>query len=68
HRSGSEWGGRSSQSRHSSYWMNGEPNDQNGKEDCVEIMNLSGTVLNWNDLPSTKSQHACPGFFRPFQY
>ncbi|XP_048853213.1 C-type lectin domain family 4 member E-like [Brienomyrus brachyistius] len=34
-----------------SYWMNGEPNDEGGNEDCVEIINFSGTIANWNDRP-----------------
>ncbi|XP_048853161.1 CD209 antigen-like protein C isoform X2 [Brienomyrus brachyistius] len=33
-----------------SYWMTGEPND-NGNEDCVEIITGKDILKNWNDLP-----------------
>uniref|UniRef100_A0A673GHX1 CD209 antigen-like n=1 Tax=Sinocyclocheilus rhinocerous TaxID=307959 RepID=A0A673GHX1_9TELE len=32
------------------FWFEGEPNDEDGNEDCVEMMAFSSTLNNWNDL------------------
>ncbi|XP_056128122.1 CD209 antigen-like protein C [Rhinichthys klamathensis goyatoka] len=44
------------------FWKEGEPNDDDGDEDCVEIMNAcsSSNLNNWNDLPcSHKRKGIC---------
>ncbi|XP_073721142.1 collectin-12-like [Misgurnus anguillicaudatus] len=39
------------------FWYQGEPNDENGNEDCVEIMSSSQPILNnWNDLPCSETR------------
>uniref|UniRef100_A0A667XEC2 C-type lectin domain-containing protein n=1 Tax=Myripristis murdjan TaxID=586833 RepID=A0A667XEC2_9TELE len=35
------------------FWQNGEPNDENGREDCAEL--ISG-VGEWNDMPCMHRQ------------
>ncbi|KTF93065.1 hypothetical protein cypCar_00014654 [Cyprinus carpio] len=42
------------------FWFEGEPNDEDGNEDCVEIMAFSSILDNWNDLPcSSKRKGIC---------
>uniref|UniRef100_A0A8C2CB30 CD209 antigen-like protein E n=1 Tax=Cyprinus carpio TaxID=7962 RepID=A0A8C2CB30_CYPCA len=42
------------------FWFEGEPNDEDGNEDCVEIMAFSSILNNWNDLPcSSKRKGIC---------
>ncbi len=43
------------------FWNEGEPNDDHGNEDCVEIMSFSSTLNNWNDLPCSMREK---GFVR----
>ncbi|XP_048051394.1 CD209 antigen-like protein B [Megalobrama amblycephala] len=40
------------------FWSEGEPNDEHGKEDCVEIMSscTSFNLNNWNDLPCSEKR------------
>ncbi|XP_067260262.1 uncharacterized protein [Chanodichthys erythropterus] len=40
------------------FWMEGEPNDANGKEDCVEMKSscTSSELKNWNDLPCSEKR------------
>ncbi|XP_067261158.1 hepatic lectin-like [Chanodichthys erythropterus] len=40
------------------FWKEGEPNDANGKEDCVEIKSscTSSELKNWNDLPCSEKR------------
>ncbi|XP_058603338.1 C-type lectin domain family 4 member E-like isoform X1 [Onychostoma macrolepis] len=38
------------------FWFEGEPNDEHGNEDCVEIMVFSSTLNNWNDLPCSEKR------------
>ncbi|XP_026066019.1 C-type lectin domain family 4 member M-like [Carassius auratus] len=40
------------------FWFEGEPNDEDGNEDCVEIMGLSSILNNWNDLPCASKRKA----------
>ncbi|CAM4466230.1 unnamed protein product [Leuciscus chuanchicus] len=40
------------------FWTEGEPNDEHGIEDCVEIMSScsSSNLNNWNDLPCSEKR------------
>ncbi|XP_056315720.1 CD209 antigen-like protein B [Danio aesculapii] len=42
------------------FWRKGEPNDEHGIEDCVEIMGSHGfsALNNWNDLPCSQKRKA----------
>uniref|UniRef100_A0A672QES8 C-type lectin domain-containing protein n=1 Tax=Sinocyclocheilus grahami TaxID=75366 RepID=A0A672QES8_SINGR len=33
------------------FWVDGEPNDDNGMEDCTELRPAKSVLNNWNDLP-----------------
>ncbi|KTF82197.1 hypothetical protein cypCar_00033741 [Cyprinus carpio] len=35
------------------FWIKGEPNDEHGIEDCIELT-PSHPALNWNDLPCSE--------------
>ncbi|XP_048051388.1 CD209 antigen-like protein C isoform X1 [Megalobrama amblycephala] len=42
------------------FWLSGEPNDQGGSEDCIELMPENPVLNNWNDLPcSLKRKGIC---------
>ncbi|XP_059411028.1 CD209 antigen-like protein C [Carassius carassius] len=42
------------------FWLKGEPNDQGGTEDCIELMPSNPVLNNWNDLPcSEKKEFIC---------
>lgn len=42
------------------YWMEGEPNDQSGSEDCVEIIDSVDPMGNWNDYScNTEKYFVC---------
>ncbi|XP_048051404.1 C-type lectin domain family 4 member E-like isoform X2 [Megalobrama amblycephala] len=40
------------------FWMEGEPNDEHGKEDCVEMISScsSSNLKNWNDLSCSEKR------------
>ncbi|XP_058638472.1 hepatic lectin-like isoform X2 [Onychostoma macrolepis] len=38
------------------FWFNGEPNDQAGNEDCIELMPSNPILNNWNDLPCSEKR------------
>uniref|UniRef100_A0A673KSF8 Si:ch73-343l4.8 n=1 Tax=Sinocyclocheilus rhinocerous TaxID=307959 RepID=A0A673KSF8_9TELE len=42
------------------FWHNGEPNNQDGNEDCIELMPSNPVLNNWNDLPCSQEKK---GFF-----
>uniref|UniRef100_A0A8C1S9Z0 C-type lectin domain-containing protein n=1 Tax=Cyprinus carpio TaxID=7962 RepID=A0A8C1S9Z0_CYPCA len=39
------------------FWLKGEPNDQNGNEDCIELMPSNPVLNNWNDLPCSAKRN-----------
>uniref|UniRef100_A0A8L0DLS2 C-type lectin domain-containing protein n=1 Tax=Oncorhynchus mykiss TaxID=8022 RepID=A0A8L0DLS2_ONCMY len=42
-------------------WGHGEPNNHEGREDCVEMVsNTNGTSSWWNDLNCDTSRQLCP--------
>ncbi|XDV16003.1 hypothetical protein PO909_015898 [Leuciscus waleckii] len=38
------------------FWVKGEPNDDFGKEDCIELMHAHPVLNNWNDLPCSEKR------------
>ncbi|XP_016139807.1 CD209 antigen-like [Sinocyclocheilus grahami] len=38
------------------FWLNGEPNNQDGDEDCIELMPSNPVLNNWNDLPCSQKR------------
>ncbi|XP_073763491.1 P-selectin-like [Danio rerio] len=38
------------------FWLKGEPNDQDGIEDCIELISTEPALNNWNDLPCSKNR------------
>uniref|UniRef100_A0A8C2CGC1 C-type lectin domain-containing protein n=1 Tax=Cyprinus carpio TaxID=7962 RepID=A0A8C2CGC1_CYPCA len=36
------------------FWLKGEPNDEHGNEDCIELMPSNPVLNNWNDLPCSE--------------
>ncbi|XP_050960353.1 CD209 antigen-like protein C isoform X1 [Labeo rohita] len=36
------------------FWLGGEPNNQDGNEDCVELIPSHPVLNSWNDLPCSK--------------
>uniref|UniRef100_A0A673L0Q7 Si:ch73-343l4.8 n=1 Tax=Sinocyclocheilus rhinocerous TaxID=307959 RepID=A0A673L0Q7_9TELE len=38
------------------FWHNGEPNNQDGNEDCIELMPSNPVLNNWNDLPCSQEK------------
>ncbi len=39
-----------------SFCLNGEPNNADGKEDCIELMPSNPVLNNWNDLPCSQKR------------
>ncbi|KAF4118196.1 hypothetical protein G5714_000247 [Onychostoma macrolepis] len=38
------------------FWLRGEPNNQDGNEDCIELMPSHPALNNWNDLPCSEKR------------
>uniref|UniRef100_A0A672LJ16 C-type lectin domain-containing protein n=1 Tax=Sinocyclocheilus grahami TaxID=75366 RepID=A0A672LJ16_SINGR len=38
------------------FWLKGEPNDQGGDEDCIELMPSNPVLNNWNDLSCSEKR------------
>ncbi|XP_056621888.1 CD209 antigen-like protein C isoform X2 [Triplophysa dalaica] len=38
------------------FWVQGEPNDDRGKEDCVELNPKKPNEKNWNDIPCSEKR------------
>ncbi|XP_051993545.1 CD209 antigen-like protein C [Xyrauchen texanus] len=38
------------------FWNTNEPNDDEGKEDCVEVLSSNPFQKNWNDLPCSEKR------------
>ncbi|XP_043094055.1 CD209 antigen-like protein C isoform X2 [Puntigrus tetrazona] len=38
------------------FWLKGEPNNQDGNEDCIELIPSHPVLNNWNDLPCSQKK------------